>query len=85
MKIFIDAKACRGQGVCTGIRPDIFDIGDDEKVRLRREDFTETDQQDLEDAVFLCPTLALSLDVGRQSHSNESIESVTPLTGPPAA
>jgi ferredoxin len=76
MKLFIDTKTCRGQGVCTGIRPDIFDIGDDETVRLRREDFTEADRQDLEDAVFLCPTLALRL---------ESIDSMTPLTGPPAA
>lgn len=63
MKLLIDISWCDGEGVCTGIRPDIFEIGDDNIVHLRTEDFSEADLSDLEDAVFLCPKQALRLEL----------------------
>jgi ferredoxin len=63
MKLHVDVDICGGQGVCTGIRPDIFEIGDDNTVYLLTDDFTEADLPDLADAVFLCPTQALRLDL----------------------
>jgi ferredoxin len=63
MKITVNTNACGGQGVCTGIRPDVFNVGDDDTVSLLTESFTDADRQDLADAVFLCPTQALRLEM----------------------
>jgi ferredoxin len=41
MKMHIDTDVCTGHGVCEGIRPDIFEVGDDGTVHLVTEDFTE--------------------------------------------
>jgi ferredoxin len=62
MKTHIDTDACTGHGVCEGIRPDIFEVGDDGIVHLLTEEFTEADRQDLEDAVYQCPAQALRLE-----------------------
>ncbi|MQA61776.1 MAG: ferredoxin [Actinophytocola sp.] len=62
MKMHIDTDVCTGHGVCEGIRPDIFEVGDDGIAHLLTEEFTEEDRQDLEDAVDQCPTQALRLE-----------------------
>lgn len=62
MKMHIDTDVCTGHGVCEGIRPDIFEVGDDGIAHLLDEEFTEGDRQDLEDAVDQCPTQALRLE-----------------------
>lgn len=66
MKVQIDADLCTGQSVCEGIRPDIFEVGDDGIVHLVTEEFTEefteADREDLVDAVYQCPTQALRLE-----------------------
>jgi ferredoxin len=41
MKMHIDTDVCTGHGVWEGIRPDIFEVGDDGTVHLVTEDFTE--------------------------------------------
>ncbi len=63
MKMHIDADLCTGQSVCEGIRPDIFEVGDDGIVHLVTEELTEADREDLEDAVYQCPTQALRLEL----------------------
>jgi ferredoxin len=60
MKITI-GEMCTGHGVCEGIRPDIFEVGDDGQAHLLTEDFTDADREDLEYAVEQCPTQALRL------------------------
>lgn len=62
MKMHIDTDVCTGHGVCEGIRPDIFEVGDDGIAHPLTEEFTEGDRQDLEDAVDQCPTQALRLE-----------------------
>lgn len=62
MKMHIDTDVCTGHGVCEGIRPDIFEVGDDGIALLLTEEFTDGDRQDLEDAVDQCPTQALRLE-----------------------
>jgi ferredoxin len=61
MRMHVDMDACTGHGVCTGIRPDIFELAD-YKVHLITEDFTEADRPDLEDAVNQCPAQALRIE-----------------------
>lgn len=62
MKITVDTNVCTGHGVCEGIRPDVFEVGDDGIVHLLTEDISDADRQDLEDAVAQCPTQALRLE-----------------------
>lgn len=47
MKMHIDPDLCTGQSVCEGIRPDIFEVGDDGIVHLITEELTEADREDL--------------------------------------
>jgi ferredoxin len=62
MKVPIDTDVYTGHGVGEGVRPDIFEVGDDGTVHPVTEDFTEADRQDPEDAVYQCPTQALRLE-----------------------
>ena len=48
-------RFCTGHGVCEGIRPDLFEVGDDGYAHLLSENFTEQDRADLEYAVEQCP------------------------------
>ncbi|MGH3950298.1 MAG: ferredoxin [Pseudonocardiaceae bacterium] len=62
MRMIVDTDVCTGHGVCEGIRPDVFEVGDDGITHLLTEDLTEQDRHDLEDAVDQCPTQALRLE-----------------------
>lgn len=61
MKITI-GESCSGHGVCEGIRPDLFEVGDDGFAHLLTETFTEQDRDDIDYAVSQCPTQALKLE-----------------------
>lgn len=61
MEIEIDLVRCAGHGICEALRPDVFEVGDDAKVHLVREDFDESDRDGLQDAVNQCPEQALRL------------------------
>jgi ferredoxin len=60
MKMHINRDACTGHGLCEGIRPDVFEVGDDGIVQLRTEKFTEADRRDLREAANQCPNQALT-------------------------
>lgn len=49
-----------GHGVAEGIRPNMFEVGDDGSVHRVTKDCTESDRLDLEDAVYQCPTRSLA-------------------------
>ena len=61
MKIIVNENRCTGLGICESIAPGFFEVGDDGALVLLREQFSEPDRTDIEEAVRSCPTLALSI------------------------
>ncbi|MCE5290997.1 MAG: ferredoxin [Nocardiaceae bacterium] len=61
MKIRVDRDRCEGHAMCIALVPDIFDFGDDGKVRLLTEAVEGNQVDDAQLAVDSCPVQALRL------------------------
>ncbi|MGH8272446.1 MAG: ferredoxin [Gammaproteobacteria bacterium] len=61
MKVEVDYGLCESNGVCMGINPEVFDLGDDDVLRILRPEITPETEQDVRDAVRQCPRQALSI------------------------
>ncbi|MGH3556795.1 MAG: ferredoxin [Mycobacterium sp.] len=61
MKVEVDYGLCESNGVCMGINPEVFDLGDDDVLRILRPEITPATEQDVRDAVRQCPRQALSI------------------------
>ena len=62
MKIFVDFGLCESNGVCAGIAADIFDLGDDDQLRVLNDHPSDDEQSLVEDAVEQCPRQAITLE-----------------------
>lgn len=63
-KIEVDWGLCESNGVCMGINPDIFELGDDDMLTVHQEEVTPENEADVREAVRQCP--------GRPSPSSAS-------------
>jgi ferredoxin len=61
MKVHVDHDRCEGNGRCVVAAPDVFELGDDDIVRVRREPIDAEAWEKVERAVRSCPRFALSL------------------------
>lgn len=64
--IVADLQVCQGYANCVVAASDVFDLGDDGKVRVLDVDLGTVDRDRLEEAVASCPTGALTLETGSQ-------------------
>ena len=63
MKIKADREVCIGAGMCALTAPEVFDQdADDGRVLVLTVEPTPEHEEDARQAVFLCPSGALSLD-----------------------
>ena len=62
MKVSVDFAKCTGLGICESMAPDIFEVDDDGKLLLLRDDITDDELQSVEEAVTGCPTEALRIE-----------------------
>ena len=62
MRVTVDRVACESNGVCAGIAPTVFDLGDDDVLRVLDEAPGEDLRELVEEAVRSCPRQALSLE-----------------------
>ncbi len=62
MKVTVDFTKCTGLGICESMAPNIFEVDDDGKLVLLRDDVTDDELQSVEEAVAGCPTEALRIE-----------------------
>ena len=61
MRIVVDRDKCTGLGMCEGVAPDVFEVGDDGALVLHLAEVTDDRAAEMREAVEACPTEALSL------------------------
>jgi ferredoxin len=61
MRIVVDYDRCTGNGLCEGIAEDVFEVTDDGSLNLLMDTVPEDRREQMEEAVDMCPTRALSI------------------------
>jgi len=61
MRIVLDESKCSSLGMCEGVAPDVFQVGDDGALHLLQVSPSADRRAEVEDAVAACPTGALRL------------------------
>jgi ferredoxin len=60
-KIEVDWGLCESNGVCMGIIPEVFQLGDDDMLTVLQDDVTPENEEQVRDAVRQCPRQAISI------------------------
>lgn len=61
MRVSVDPLACEANAVCVGLAPDVFDLDDDDRLRILREEVPPDEVDRVRHAVRSCPKAALGL------------------------
>ena len=61
MKVEVDSGLCESNGVCMGIIPEVFHLGDDDMLTVLQPDITLENESRVRDAVRQCPRQAISI------------------------
>ena len=61
-KIEVDWGLCESNGVCMGINPDIFELGDDDMLTVHQTEVTPDIEEQVREAVRQCPRQAISIE-----------------------
>lgn len=59
--VTVDFDKCTGLGICESLAPDFFEVNDDGELIVLKEDISDGDLQEVEEAVAGCPTEALKI------------------------
>jgi len=62
MRVVVDRDLCESNAVCMGILPQVFDVGDDDVLRIIDEHPDAALRPQVEEAVRRCPKQALSIE-----------------------
>jgi ferredoxin len=61
MEIRIDRDLCESNGICAGLLPTVFDLGDDDVLEVLQPNPPQQLRDQVELAVVRCPRQAISL------------------------
>ncbi|MBH0779799.1 ferredoxin [Nocardia bovistercoris] len=62
MKVIVDWGLCDGNGVCAIEAPTVFEIDDDDELRLLKDQIDDAERARVDSAVRVCPKRALRLE-----------------------
>jgi ferredoxin len=62
MKVVVNFAKCTGLGICESVSPEYFEVNDDGKLELLKDDISDDELQSVEEAVSGCPTEALRIE-----------------------
>ena len=61
MRITIDRMLCESNGVCAGLVPSVFELGDDDVLKVLQEQPPEELRDQVELAAVRCPRQAITV------------------------
>jgi ferredoxin len=61
MEVSVDRDLCESNGICAGLLPEVFDLGDDDVLTVLQPNPPEGLREQVQLAVARCPRTALSL------------------------
>jgi ferredoxin len=61
MRIEVDWGLCESNGVCMGIIPEVFQLGDDDMLSVLQPEVTRENESQVREAVRQCPRQAISI------------------------
>jgi ferredoxin len=59
MKVEVDWDLCESNGVCMGIIPEVFELGDDDMLTILQPEVTPENKEQIRDAIRQCPRQAI--------------------------
>jgi ferredoxin len=59
--VAVDFDKCTGLGICESLAPAFFEVSDDGDLMLLKEDISDDELQEIDEAVSGCPTEALRI------------------------
>ena len=59
MKVEVDWDLCESNGVCMGIIPEVFELGDDDMLTILQPEVTAENEKQIRDAIRQCPRQAI--------------------------
>jgi ferredoxin len=62
MRIEVDWDLCESNGVCMGIIPEVFQLGDDDMLSVLQPEVTPENESLVREAVRQCPRQAISIE-----------------------
>jgi ferredoxin len=60
-KIDVDWGLCESNGVCMGIIPEVFQLGDDDMLSVLQDEVTPENEAQILESVRQCPRQAISI------------------------
>lgn len=64
MSVRVDRARCRGHAQCAAIAPEVFTLGEDDRVVLLTDQVPPGLDDAVADAVLMCPEAAIEADPG---------------------
>jgi ferredoxin len=61
MRVEVDFGLCESNGVCMGIIPEVFHLGEDDTLTVLQPEVTGRNETRIRDAVRQCPRQAISI------------------------
>ncbi len=61
MRVMVDRELCEANGVCTRIAGEVFQLGDDDRLRVEVDELPATQETAVRAAVRGCPRQALKI------------------------
>jgi ferredoxin len=61
VRVSVDRDLCEANGICAGLEPSVFDLGDDDVLTITQPQPPEELREQVELAVVRCPRQALTL------------------------
>jgi ferredoxin len=62
MKVSVDPMVCEANAVCVGLAPEVFDLDDDDELRILAPEVPAEEADRVRHAVRSCPKAALSME-----------------------
>ncbi|HEY9313750.1 ferredoxin [Williamsia sp.] len=61
MRVEVDLGLCESNGICAGLIPEVFHLGDDDNLEVLSPEVTPVNETQIREAVRQCPRQAISL------------------------